>query len=161
MMGIAALLSLFKAGHWAIWLYGNRAWLRWVAVGVTLAALLGLWRWERHDRLLAEQSERMARAALQMAGDDVARWQAAAAQRDRALAARDAALAIQSAAIERLRAYAAKAAAAARRTALENSAAAQAAAARLRELEEEAHARPEDVRDLGPIVLRGAAGLFD
>jgi len=154
MIGLTAIFSAFRAVRWLAWLYDNRAWLRWIVAGAAMAGLVGLWRWERHDRLAAARMEQAALRETALARADAARWQAAAAQRDQALA-------LQTAAIERLRFDAARAESAAHKASIQSRAAAVAASLRIRELEEEAHARPEDVRPLGPIVLRRVGRLFE
>jgi septal ring factor EnvC (AmiA/AmiB activator) len=132
----------------------HRAWLGAVSLGLACLATAGLWRWERHDRLAAEAQVQALAARLDLAEGDVQRWRDAVTVRDRALAE-------QQAALERLRSDAARADAVAQRARDETSAARAAAERRIQALEEEAHAKPEDVRALGPLVLRRAGGLFD
>ncbi|HVO02191.1 MAG TPA: hypothetical protein VMT54_08315 [Candidatus Cybelea sp.] len=154
---IGMTLALARGG---LWLMANRAWLSWVAAGLAVAVLVGLWRWERHDRIAAEKAEQAALSARDLAEADAARWQAAAEARDRALAERDQAIAAQSAAIERLRFDAARAETIAQGASAAAREAEQAADARIRELETEARAKPDDVRPLGPLVLKRVDGLF-
>lgn len=158
---LAALLVALRPVRWAVWLYQNRVWLCWSATAVVLLVLLGLWRWERHDRRAAEASLHVAVEEHNRVTAELDRWKTTVAARDQALAQRDAALAAQSAAIERLRMDANRAEEVARASELEAVRAQSAADARIRAIEEEAHAKPEDVRDLGPLVLRRVDGLFD
>ena len=158
---LAALLGALSPLHWAMWLYQNRSWLRWLTAAVAMIALLGLWRWERHDRLAAEATAHAATEGYDHAVAELDRWKTAVTERDQALAQRDATLSAQSAAIEHLRMDANRAEQVARVSELEAEQARSAADARIRAIEEEAHAKPEDVRALGPLVLRRVGGLFD
>jgi len=160
-MTLLAVLFSARPLRWATWLYQNRSWLRWFVAATVMLALLGLWRWERHDRLTAEATAQAASEERDRAVAGLNRWKAAVAARDQALAQRDAALAAQSSAIERLRLDANRAEEMARASQVEAERAQSAADARIRAIEEEAHAKPEDVRDLGPLVLRRVGGLFD
>ena len=161
MLGFGAVLAAIKSARWALWLYENRGWLKWAAVGIAFAALTGLWRWEHHDRIAAESVAQSATERLSLAQQDAARWQQASALRDLAIVELHVTLAAQSDAVERWRLSSANADAAARIAAETDRRNRAAADARIRELMEEARARPEAVRPLGPLVLTRVDGLFD
>jgi len=156
-----AFFAALKSASWVVWLYQNRAWLKWLAIGLAFAAIVGLWRWERHDRVAAQATARAATERLALAQQDAARWQQASALRDTAIAELKATLDAQSSAIERWRLSSARADAAARLAAETDARNRAAADARIRELMEEASARPEAVRPLGPLVLGRVDGLFE
>jgi hypothetical protein len=158
---IAAVLGALKGLGLLQWLWSNRAWLKWAALGLVFAALAALWRWERHDRIAAEAAERAAVVERDLATADAARWRQASDLRDQAIARRDAAIAQQDAAIERWRASAERAEAAQVAAEAQSRAARAAFDARRKELDDEARAKPQDVRDLGPLVRGRADRLFD
>src|SRR4051794_23938290 len=73
--GGGMMLTLFaalKSARWAFWLYQNRAWLKWLAIGLAFVVVTGLWRWERHDRIAAATTARAATERLVLAQEDVA-----------------------------------------------------------------------------------------
>jgi hypothetical protein len=135
--------------------------IRALAIALGFAVVLGLWRWERHDRIAAEAVADAASARLGLAEQDAARWRQAADLRDAAIDARDAALAAQSAEVERWRVASAHAMEAARNAAEAARRHRDAADQRIDELMEAARARPETVRPLGPLVLGRVDRLFD
>jgi hypothetical protein len=156
-----AFLAAIKSASWAMWLYQNRAWLKWLAIGLVFAAIVGLWRWERHDRIAAQTIARAATERLALAQQDAARWQQASNLRDAAITELKTVLDAQSTAVERWRLSSERADTAARLAAETDRRNRAAADARVRELMEEARARPEAVRPLGPLVLGRVDGLFD
>jgi hypothetical protein len=135
--------------------------IRYGLIALAFGVLVGLWRWERHDRIAAEKGEQAALERLDLAQQDAARWQQASTLRDAAIAELKTTLETQSAAAERWRLTGERADAAARVAAETDQRNRAAADARIRELMEEARARPEAVRPLGPLVLGRVDGLFD
>jgi hypothetical protein len=135
--------------------------IRYGLIALVIGVLLGLWRWERHDRIAAEKEAAAALERLDLAQQDAARWQQAATLRDAAIAELKTTLETQSAAAERWRLSSEKADAAARVAAETDQRNRAAADARIRELMEAARARPEAVRPLGPLVLGRVDGLFN
>ena len=161
MLSFGALFATIKSARWAVWLYENRAWLKWAAVGIAFAAMTGLWRWERHDRSAAQETAVAAIVRLDLARQDVARWRQASDLRDAAITELRAVLDQQSVAVERWRLSSERADAAARNAAETDRRNRAAADVRIQELMEEVRARPEAVRPLGPLVLNRVDGLFD
>jgi len=135
--------------------------IKWAIVGVAIAVLFGLWRWERHDRIAAEAVAAAATERLELARQDATRWRNASEVRDQAIGQLKAALDQQSGAIEAQRADELRMQATIRagvdrsRILSDQLTAANAA------LEAETHAHPEDDRPLGPAGLRYGRLLFD
>jgi len=158
---IAAALAALKGVSIVRWLWVNRAWLRWMAVGLGFAALTGLWQWERHDRLAAEKGEKAAALQLDAARADADRWKAASDQRDQAVAELQAVLDRQSAAVLRLQFSLERADEAAARAADDDRSRRAALDQRIQQLEDEAHAHPDQVVPIGPLVRGRVARLWD
>jgi len=161
MLGLGGLFAAVKSVRWVLWLYENRTWLKWAAVGLVIVGLTGLWRWERHDRVAAEAIADAATARLHLAQQDATRWQQASALRDAAIVKLSATLDAQSSAVERWRVASERADAAARLAAETDRRNRAAADVRIRALMEEARVHPEEVQSLGSLVLRRVDGLFD
>jgi creatinine amidohydrolase/Fe(II)-dependent formamide hydrolase-like protein len=149
---IAAALAALKGLSIVQWLWVNRTWLKWVAVGLVFAALTGLWQWERHDRLAAQKGETAALLQLDLARADADRWKAASDQRDQVIAELKVALDRQNAAVLRLQFSLDRANEAAARAADDDRAQRAALDQRIQQLEDEAHAHPDQVVPIGPLV---------
>ncbi len=158
---IAAALAALKGLGVVRWVWARRAWLKWAATGFVVAALFGLWRWERHERNAAEAGAAAAIAARDLARADAQRSHDASDLRDAAIAQVTAVLARQNAAVEKLR-FSLEAAdrAAATSQALSRDARAQ-FDRRIKELDDEAKQHPEDVIPLGGIVRSRVDRLWD
>lgn len=117
--------------------------------------------WYRHEAGIARESQKLAESRATLAEQDAARWQAAAADRDAAVKQRDMAIAAQSAEIDRVGALAQKATQEAARQVEAAARDARAAfVAQIQALEEEAHAHPEQIVPLGPLVRARVNGLW-
>lgn len=158
---IAAALAALKGLSIVQWLWSNRAWLKWVAIGLAFVGLTGLWQWERHDRLAAERGEKAAILQLDLARADADRWKAASDQRDQAIVELKAALERQNAAVLRLQFSLSGADEAAARAADDDRAQRAALDQRIRQLEDEAHAHPDQVVPVGPLVRERVDRLWD
>jgi hypothetical protein len=158
---IAAALAALKGLGVVRWIWDHRAWLKWLAAGLVIAALTGLWRWERHDRVAAEAVATAAGTARDLALEDVARWRNASDLRDAAIGRLDDLIARQNAAVLKLQ-FSLDAAnqAAARAEAVGRDARTQ-FDRRVKEIDDEAKAHPEDVVPLGRIVRGRVDRLWD
>ena len=149
---IAAVLAALQVFGAVRWIWVNRALMKWLATGLVIAALTGLWRWERHDRLAAEATAEAATATRDLALEDARRWRSASDLRDAAIARLNDLVATQNAAVMKLQ----FSLDAADQAAAEAEAAGRDARAqfdrRIKELDDEAKAHPEDVAPLGRIV---------
>ena len=158
---IAAALAALKGLGVVRWIWDHRAWLKWLATGLLIAALTGLWRWERHDRIAAEAVAAAASTARDLALEDVTRWRNASDLRDAAIGRLDDLLARQNAAVLKLQ----FSLDAANQAALQAEAAGRDARAqfdrRVKEIDDEAKVHPEDVVPLGRIVRGRVDRLWD
>lgn len=134
----------------------------WVLVGIAGAfLLLGVWGYAEHmGRISAEKAEKAARLESGLHEADATRYQAATADRDQVILSLKAALDDQSAAAEAGRAKEAELRASLDSARQQNDRLQAEADQMARDLEDEAAKSPGDVRELGPIVLRRAGGLF-
>lgn len=130
-------------------------------VALVIAVLAG-WGFVEHEwRGAAQKGEKAAIVERDLAQQDAVRWHDASDLRDLSIANLNKALSDQSAAIEVQRAQtlvAQKAAMAAQDAAARIQ---QEADTRIQKLRDEANTHPENVRDLGPIVLGRVNGLFE
>jgi hypothetical protein len=158
---IAAALAALKGLGIVQWLWTHRGLLKWAAVGLSIAVLAGLWRWERHDRIAAAGIAAAATAQLAGARTDAQRWHDASDLRDRALSGLSDKLALQNAAIAKMQFSLERAdQAAAGAAALSRDARAQ-FDQRIKEIADAAKAHPEQVAPLGIIVLGRVERLWD
>jgi len=158
---IAAALAALKGLGIVQWAWSHRAWLKWAVTGLVVAALLGLWRWERHDRIAAQALAEAATAARDLAQGDARRWHDASDQRDAAIAQLDGLVAQQNAAVTRLRTSLDLADRAAAQAAADDRDARTRLEQRIKELNDEAKAHPENVAPLGGIVRHRVDRLWD
>jgi hypothetical protein len=158
---IVALVAAVKSLSVVQWFWMHRAWLKWAATGLAVAILLCLWRWERHDRVAAQVAAEAAQAARDRAQDDAKRWHDASDQRDAAIARLSGVLNQQNAAVAKLRSSLDLADRAAAQAAADSRNARAAFEQRIKELNDEAKAHPEDVVPLGGIVRGRLDRLWD
>jgi hypothetical protein len=158
---IACALAALKGLSIVRWCWANRGLLKWLVIGLVIAALTGLWRWERHDRISAEKTEQAAEIARSFAAADAQRWHAASDERDAALAGLSDALARQNAAVTKLQFSLERADRAAAQAERESQEARGRFDQRVKELEDEAKVHPENVVPLGGIVRGRVARLWD
>jgi hypothetical protein len=133
-----------------------------------LALSLGLVAWYRHEAYSArgalrgiEQARDEAERSLAATRVDAQRWQDASDLRDAAISALKDRIAIQNAAVEHLQFSLDRADGAAAKAEADTRAARDQFDQRIREMEEEAHAHPDQVMPLGPIVRDRIDGLWD
>ncbi len=135
--------------------------IKWGIVALAIALLAGLWRWERHDRIAAEATTEAAIGARDLARADTARWHDASNLRDAAIAQLNAVLARQNTAVQRLQFSVDQANGAAMKAEARARDARAQFDQRIREMEEEADAHPDQVVPLGPIVRSRVGRLWD
>jgi hypothetical protein len=158
---IAAAFAALKGLGIAQRLWAHRAWLKWAATGLVVALLLGLWRWERHDRLAAEAMAEAARAARDLAQADAGRWHAASDLRDAAITGLNHAIAVQNTAVRKLQFSLDQANAAAARAEAASRDARGQFDQRMKELDDAAKAHPEEIAPLGRLVRDRVDRLWD
>jgi hypothetical protein len=158
---IVAALAILKGVGFIRWGWAHRGLLKWVATGAVIAALTGLWRWERHDRISAEMAERAAAAERSLAVADAQRWHAASDERDVALARLNDAVAQQNTAVAKLQFSLMRANEAAAKAETESREARALFDQRIKELKDEAKAHPENIVPLGGIVRSRVGWLWD
>ena len=158
---IAAALAALNGLGAVRWIWARRRWLTWLATGLVVAALLGLWRWERHDRIAAEATAKAATIQLDLASADARRWHAASDLRDQAIAALGNRVAQQNAAVAKLQFGVEHANRAAAQAEAETRDARLQLDQRIKDIENEAKSHPERIAPLGPIVLGRVDRLWD
>jgi DNA-binding helix-hairpin-helix protein with protein kinase domain len=130
-------------------------------VALAIGVLFGLWQWERHDRIAAEKGEHAALAERDLAAADAQRWHAASDLRDLALKGLRDTVDRQNAAVQRLQFSLDRANQAATAAEAQTRDARAQFDQRTRQLEDEAHAHPDQVDPLGTIVRGRVDRLWD
>lgn len=134
---------------------------KWIAIAVVIIGLTAALIWERHEVKVARESQAVAERQAAISATDAERWQKASGDRDAEIGQyRQAAIAQNEIVANQVAAK--KRADDAAAAAIAEAAKVQTAAdQRIKEIEDEARAKPQDVRSLGPIVLRRVDELFD
>jgi hypothetical protein len=135
--------------------------IQWGLVVLAIGVLLGLWQWERHDRVAAEKGERAALAQRDLAAADAQRWRDASDLRDLALKGLRDTIDRQNAAVQRLQFSLDQANQAAAVAEAQTRDARAQFDQRIQQLEDEARAHPDQVGPLGSIVRGRVDRLWD
>jgi len=138
----------------------------WIAYAVLFGLGLALgatpaYIWERRAVTAAEAQRDRYRQSAELASQDAQRWEHASDLRDQALEAMRATVDRQNSAIERLQISLEQASDAAGKAEAEMRSARNQFDERIREMEEQAHAHPNQVVPLGPIVRGRVDRLWD
>jgi len=158
---IAAALAALKGLGIMQWIWAHRALLKWAATGLVVALLLGLWRWERHDRVAAEATAKAVSMQLEWARDDARRWHDASDIRDRAIAELGDRVEQQNAAVAKLQFGLDRANQATAKAQADGRDASRQFDERIKEITDEAKAHPERIAPLGAIVRSRVDRLWD
>lgn len=134
--------------------------IKWIAIGVVIAGLTAAVIWQTHEAKVARESQEIAETQARLSAEDAARWQKASEDRDAAIGQLKTALDQQSDVITQARAKETELRRSLDSARQQNDRLSAEAAALSLELDAEAERAPGDVRELGPIVLRRAGGLF-
>lgn len=129
-------------------------------IALVIGALFGLWRWERHDRMVAEERQAVAERQAAISAQDAERWQDAWTVATARVTELGATLDQQSAAIQSGRAKEAELRKSLDSARQQNDRLAEEVDAARREIDEEVRTAPGDIREVGPIVLKRAGALF-
>lgn len=134
--------------------------IKWGLIALVIAGLFAGLIWFKHEAKVARESQAVAERQAAISAADAERWQAASGARDAAIGQLKSALDDQSAAVLASKAKETELRRNLDSARLQNDRLSADAAALAQELDAEAAKSPGDVRELGPIVLRRAEGLF-